>query len=221
MPAYLLLLSALRNLWRNKLHSLINLASLTLGLAVFAFAFLYVKHEESFDRGWPNADRIHRVVLTLHGLPGANDGEFSEMVGRAYDPLVMNFADVIDKASRFATSPVRIEGDTSNNYAALTFVDPDFGSIFQPEVTSGSYQSAFQRPGFVAVEEKFAANYPGGKLTVGRRILLEGSGYTGPGFVAGKVEYEVGAIFKLPPNTSNALLQLNMITLMSDYSLQL
>ena len=67
----IIVIGALRNLWRSKINTLINLLSLSIGLTVFAFAFIYVKKEVSYNKGWFEADRIHRFIIVRNGLPGS------------------------------------------------------------------------------------------------------------------------------------------------------
>src|ERR1700712_2962186 len=49
---------AFRNLFRQKLFSLINISGLAIGLAVCMLIMLYVAHEHSYDQFHKNADRI-------------------------------------------------------------------------------------------------------------------------------------------------------------------
>src|ERR1700745_2021927 len=52
---------ALRNLARNKIFSVINIMVLAIGLSCFLLISLYVLDELSYDRFYPNADRIYRI----------------------------------------------------------------------------------------------------------------------------------------------------------------
>jgi len=56
---------ALRNLRKQKLHSVINIAGLTVGMAVSILILSYVWFERSFDRFHSNSDQIYRVVQTV------------------------------------------------------------------------------------------------------------------------------------------------------------
>lgn len=56
---------ALRNITRHRLHSFMNLLSLSVGMACFVFIFIYVKTELSYDRFHQDSDQIHRVVIDL------------------------------------------------------------------------------------------------------------------------------------------------------------
>ncbi|HEY4107918.1 ABC transporter permease [Puia sp.] len=53
---------AMRNLAKNKIYSMINIAGLSVGLAVFGLMSLYIGDELSFDRDLANAGRVYRVV---------------------------------------------------------------------------------------------------------------------------------------------------------------
>ena len=48
-------LTALRNLKKNKLFALINIGGLAIGLAVFVFANLLANYEEDHDRFFENS----------------------------------------------------------------------------------------------------------------------------------------------------------------------
>src|SRR4030095_1583013 len=57
---------ALRNLQKNKVFSVINIASLAIGISASLVIFLIVNHEFSFDRNWKNGNQIYRVVSSMH-----------------------------------------------------------------------------------------------------------------------------------------------------------
>ncbi|MBK9489736.1 MAG: ABC transporter permease [Haliscomenobacter sp.] len=56
---------AIRNLWRNKFYSMINIGGLAVGIAVSMLILVFVGHELSFDRFHKNADNIYRVKVTF------------------------------------------------------------------------------------------------------------------------------------------------------------
>src|SRR5688572_28033613 len=55
------LIVALRNLWKNKGFSAINIFGLAIGLATCLLIILFVLDELSYDRFHKKADRIYRV----------------------------------------------------------------------------------------------------------------------------------------------------------------
>jgi len=54
---------AIRNIWRNPVHSFINISGLVVGLTFALLISLWIAYEESFDRFNENADNI-QVLLT-------------------------------------------------------------------------------------------------------------------------------------------------------------
>ena len=56
-------LITLRNLFRNKVYSFINIAGLSIGLACSLLIFLWVQDETSFDTFHPKADRLYQVWI--------------------------------------------------------------------------------------------------------------------------------------------------------------
>src|SRR5581483_11628706 len=62
------LLVALRNFWRHKTFSLINILGLAIGISASMVIFLLVYHDLSFDKFEPQRDRIFRVVSHVTGL---------------------------------------------------------------------------------------------------------------------------------------------------------
>ena len=53
---------AYRNLWKNRLFSILNIVGMGVGIAAVGLMVLYVWHELGYDRFHANADRIFRVV---------------------------------------------------------------------------------------------------------------------------------------------------------------
>lgn len=53
---------ALRNLQRNKIYSLINIAGLTIGLTACLLVATVVLDDLSYDHHWKNSDDIYRIV---------------------------------------------------------------------------------------------------------------------------------------------------------------
>src|SRR5689334_21147449 len=74
---------AVRNLWKNKSFSIINIVGLATGLSVFLLIVLYVFDEISYDRYNEKADRIYR----LHADSFFNGTRFSS--AQVPEPLAL------------------------------------------------------------------------------------------------------------------------------------
>ncbi|HOZ78483.1 MAG TPA: ABC transporter permease [Ferruginibacter sp.] len=55
--------AAVRQLFKNKVNSTINIAGLSVSIACCIFVYVFIKHEYSFDNFHSKKDRIYRVVL--------------------------------------------------------------------------------------------------------------------------------------------------------------
>src|SRR5436190_6947394 len=65
--------TALRNLWRSKFFSLINILGLSVGIACCMLIFLYSKDEISYDRFHEKKDNIYRITATVTHVDGSSD----------------------------------------------------------------------------------------------------------------------------------------------------
>src|SRR6476619_751932 len=57
--------TAVRNLWRNKTTSFINLFGLAVGMTAAVFIFLWVQNEISFDSYHPDKENIYLITNTI------------------------------------------------------------------------------------------------------------------------------------------------------------
>lgn len=203
--------SALRNLLRHKTQMLINVASLAIGLTVFGFAFIYVKEELSFDRGWPEAERIHRLTIEKRGLPGTREGTETGVSYQERERVLDYFGADIQASTRQVTTVAWL-GNQGEQRLGMTLVDAEFLEIFQIEAVEGELGRVLTGPGFIAVEERMAATL-GLTGRSGERVVLT-SFYDKDKVV----EYELAAIYRLPHPTS---ISTPVITLMHPHSLPL
>jgi putative ABC transport system permease protein len=63
------LATAVRNLFRNKLYTVINIGGLAVGLAACILIFLFVRNEMSYDNFWVDAENIYLLEVEV-GVPG-------------------------------------------------------------------------------------------------------------------------------------------------------
>ncbi|MCZ4244355.1 ABC transporter permease [Pedobacter punctiformis] len=59
---------ALRNLWRNRGITFINIGGLSIALAAFILVMIYAAYETGFDKSNPNYDRIYQVGRSMQDL---------------------------------------------------------------------------------------------------------------------------------------------------------
>ncbi len=162
------IITALRNLSRNRLFTLINILGLAIGLACFTLIVLYVKNELSYDRHHPHADNIYRLILT--GTLGGNDfnaavtgGVLGELVQEEV-PEVINHTTVY----RSARSILFRYGEQSFYQDRVFYADSGFFKIFSYEFLAGDPATALDHPNSVVLTDVLARKIFGNENPVGR-----------------------------------------------------
>ncbi len=133
-------LIALRNLKKNVLYSLINIAGLSVGLAAAILIFLYVQHELSADRHLSHYDELYRIGIEVGiGGPPIKAGISSYPVG---PDMVANFPEITDFVRMFSmdlvTSEHLVEYDGNTLYEkGILLVDSNFFDLFDHPAVYG------------------------------------------------------------------------------------
>jgi putative ABC transport system permease protein len=123
--------SALRNLWRHKGHSVINILGLAIGMACLILIMLYVKSELSFDRFHQNRDNIYLLNMQITNPQTGERSKSAIGPYRLADELKVDFDD-FDEIIRFAPRGgeyVEVE-DQIYIEEYLAFVDPEVFNVF-------------------------------------------------------------------------------------------
>ncbi len=164
---------AWRNLWKNKLFSLINIIGLAVGVACCILIFLYVQNELSYDTFNDKADRIYRV--TSHIIQENKDEYFAPTSPITSKKIQAAFPEV-EKIVRFnfARRPVAYKEkrfyDTKILYADSTLLD-----IFNFPLTEGNPKKALSAPYTIIVTEKIAKKYFGSEPALGKMLKFSDS----------------------------------------------
>src|SRR4028119_1747551 len=116
---------AIRNLWRNKAFSAINIFGLAIGIATCLIIMLFVQNELSYDRFNQKADQIVRVIFK-GSVQGQKMKEANVMPPVA-QTLKADYPEVLDATRlRDYGRPRIIYGDKSFRDDAFAFVDSNF-----------------------------------------------------------------------------------------------
>ncbi|MDR3696296.1 ABC transporter permease [Mucilaginibacter sp.] len=170
---------ALRNLWKRKTSTFINILSLSVGLASCALVFLYYQHELSFDKGFDNAADVYRVTSTF------KDGSKAPTVALTYAKYLKSEIPEIEKVSRMdptngTTIVQATAGETATPYAEDSgyWVDPEFFEVLSFHFLQGDRKTAFNAPNTIVLSASLAKKLFGGNYPVGKTIKAAGSIYT-------------------------------------------
>src|SRR5215471_4369990 len=162
--------TALRNLWRNKVFSLIDILGLSVGLACCMLIFLYSKDEISYDRFLNSGKNIYHLTATLTS-PDGNVNKIGS-TGMVHGP---NFARSIPEIAEFvrlqSTTYNIKQGDEVFSQHAL-YADSNFFSVFSFPLLYGDPKTALDGIHSAVISEDLAEKYFGKKDVVGRILEL-------------------------------------------------
>lgn len=162
-------LSTLRNLYRNKVFSLINIFGFGVGIACVILFFLWVSDEISFDRFHENRERTFNLLSVF------SSGEVNSMSVTPF-PLAPTLSERYPEVEAYTrywnfTSLVQYE-ETSHLDKKVHLVDPGFMEIFSFPVISGDPLEALSNKSSVVITASEAAKYFGDEDPMGKILTL-------------------------------------------------
>lgn len=183
---------AYRNLKRNKIFSIINIAGLALGLASAMLIILYVKDEVSFDRFHSNANHIYRIVNNSHFLgedrTNVNSGILQGPKFKANVPGIESFVRIQSGNEDFKKDAEVVSRD-------LLFVDSNFFKMFTFPLYSGDPNSCLKNSHSIVISEEEAMKQFGTRDAIGKMVLIKED--------TTFVPYQVTAVSKKCPQNSS------------------
>lgn len=190
------LITALRNLFREKGSSALNLAGLTLGITCCLILFLLVKHLASFDNFHSKRDRIFRVVTEMDGnnsrfytpgvpkpLPNAFRQDFPE-------------AEEVTFTSYRSTALIRVpqagsEPKKFQEEAGVVFAQPNFFRTFDRAILSGDAFKGLDDPREAIIARSLARKYFDREDVIGEIVQYD------------SVEYTITSVMEDPPGNTD------------------
>ncbi len=163
--------TAFRNMFRQKIYSVINVTGLAMGLALCMILFIWIHYHLSFDRFHEKSDRTVRLVLDVH-VNGINDHINGGTNGRMAPELKAEFPE-IEKFVRMyrveETVMVR-NGDKVKPYWGFYCADPDFFEIFSYKFKYGDPNTALVEPKSLVLTAEAADALFGDENPIGRFV---------------------------------------------------
>ncbi len=171
------LLSAFRNLRKNKLYSAINVFGLAIGLSCAMLILLFVKDEASYDRFHRKADLIYRVDRSMVRPNGSVD--MSGFSGHVQGPRFAANVPGIRAFVRFQRGYREIRLGTIVQSLSVNLADSNFFSEFSFPLTEGNPKDVLSKPNTLVLTETTAKKYFGNADAVGKTLMIkEGDVFT-------------------------------------------
>lgn len=172
--------TALRNLWKNKATSFINLFGLSVGMTAAVFIFLWVQNEMSFDDYHPAKENIYRITNSIQvNKDEAWVWENSPML--MAESAVKEIPEV-EKAARVVINtwggPVLNINHKLFSEKTSAWIDNSWFNIFHYDFIAGSAAAFDKDPFSIILTESKAKKYFGDANAVGHVILADTVNYT-------------------------------------------
>jgi len=169
------LVIALRNLYKHKVYSLINILGLATGIAFFTLLVLIIRYELSYDDIHRFKNRIYRVVKFTEstGL-----GEKTATVPFPLGPsLMQQYPEQVESYVRIFNFQVPTHsisrGNTRKNEPHFYFADASFFDVFDFPIAMGNPERALQKPMGVIISQRVKEVYFGDGNPIGKQLLYE------------------------------------------------
>ncbi len=150
---------AVRNLWRSPLYSLLNIGGLAVGIACCLLIALYVYDEWTFDRFYPNANQIYRVVEQQKQADGIYDVAVTP--GPLAPALKKDFPEIVEAGRIGRWSGIFKIGKQTYEANNLFFADNGLLKMFSFPLLQGNVNSALTGPDELIMTESTARRYFG------------------------------------------------------------
>ncbi|MBL7104961.1 MAG: ABC transporter permease [Bacteroidales bacterium] len=147
------IITALRNLFRQKGFSIINISGLAIGMAISILIFLWVKHELSYNKFNENADLLYRLVQTQYYSSGpltttCMPGPIAKDIREDIPEIVNSFMYYV------LTATISYEDKLFTEEVRLA--DPELFDMFSFEFVEGDPEHVFENINSVVLTEKMA-----------------------------------------------------------------
>ena len=182
---------ALRNIFHQKVYSIINIAGLSIGIACSILIMLWVQNELSYDNFHKKAGQIHQVYLTI------KIDKKAETIEKTSAPLAIDlkneFPEIINSTRLCYLGETLLRFKESvfveNNGAC---VDRSFLQIFSFQLIKGDPARALNDPHSIILVENFAKKYFAGEDPLGKIVTMNN-----------KTDFVVTGVMQNVPSNSN------------------
>ncbi|OFY67068.1 MAG: hypothetical protein A2Y71_05040 [Bacteroidetes bacterium RBG_13_42_15] len=164
--------TALRNIRRYSVHSILNISGMAIGMACAILLLLWVQNEISWDRFHKNADCLYRVLVNHQ----YNDGQLRQEANTPVPlaaALKEEYPEII-RSSRYAKFGMALPKGDEFITEEISFADKDFLEMFNIEFIRGDISSAFTGPYDLIITEETAHKYFADEDPVGKTLTYKG-----------------------------------------------
>lgn len=161
-----------KGIFKDKVHSILNIIGFSTGLACTIIVFLYVQNALSYEKNYENYERIYRygVNMTIGDRNSSQTG-----CNAAVGPLFYEYMSGIEQYARtgqFGKMLVK-RGEIAFSEDNFHFADSGMFKVFSYDFIYGNKNLSFKEPGKIVLSKSVSEKYFGDKNPVGEFMELE------------------------------------------------
>ena len=172
------LIIAWRNLMRHRLHTVINLAGLGLGMAFCLLAWRFASQEWSFDRFHSKEHRIYRAYVDYMG--SKRQVREADVIDFAFAPELEALSPHVERTVRLSAGRafskehrvVRMTFEGSSSDEEFLLVDPAFFEVFDFPLLLGDAATALAERNSVVLSYEMAQRLFGDTDPLGQSLTI-------------------------------------------------
>ena len=164
--------TAFRNLLRYKGFTLINIASLTIGITGCLVIALFVWDEWQFDKNIPGGQQVYRVY---DELKSNNSPYLMAPVPPTFASFLQQHYPEVNVTARILMAPDKYlwEANSKKNYEGKGLLaDSTFFTVLPIPFSKGDPATALAAPSAIVISENLAKKYFGDRNPMGKTILI-------------------------------------------------
>jgi putative ABC transport system permease protein len=183
---------AVRNLFRHKGYTAINILGLAVGITCCILIMLFVRSEFSYDRFHSKANRIYRLVQ----YEKYEGSDFVNTVTPvSMGPVIQQTYPEIESICRVLATNRLVKVDQNSFTEDIRLVDSTFFRQFDFELIKGDKQNPFPTINSVILTQETAKKFFGNSDPIGKQVQIELGGE--------KILFAVNGLAKKSPEESS------------------
>ncbi|MCK5207930.1 MAG: ABC transporter permease [Cyclobacteriaceae bacterium] len=166
------LTTAFRNLFRDKIFTVINIMGLSIGMAVFLLISIWIGYEKSFDTFHEKSDRIYKLMvdMTTPNKPVTIWSTTPAPIGPVLESKIPEVEKVIRTSSNRSTKLIFEEEQI---YETGIYADSMFFEYFTFQLRYGNPEQVLDQRDAVVISERLAEKYFKDKNPVGQTLEIK------------------------------------------------
>jgi putative ABC transport system permease protein len=204
------LMTALRNLERNRLYAAITILGLAIAFAAAILIGQFVRDELSYDHWIAGYQRVYKIAANLAqpGQPSVS-GDTGALPLASQIRAVFPGAEAIVRLDEALPSIKARASDLPDTARTFAWADPDIFRALPLPVLAGSLETALRQPDTVVITRNIARHYFHRDLPMGDTLMVQttspppqGSGPLAQGTTAWHAMRVTAVLKDLPSNTN-------------------